>query len=357
MSNPTTHNLSKAWKRTATVASIIIIAFLALAIVGKIATPNPRKTVDLLGSSIKLDYLIAAGEIIFIAALARLARKRIAWAAVTLMFGGFTGYAGYYLFLHDGSCGCFGSLIDLPVWTPFAVDIFAVLAGTTLLLWAGTKPPKLAALLLAAGLLSGVGFTVAQQTAPPTAAEIEREAAEKLAAELEEDADKQTQTDTPSTEDPNTDSDSQADQAPELTEAQARRQARINALGTRASAPERLIRADTFADIMSQPDAGPAWLVFIYDPDCEVCMAVKPDFDDWQPLLEEEQNERLRIRQVSKAEAEADAGIEYYAWRGSPVLFIVTDGVVTHRWLDDNTPSPEDVLLGLELGDLAPNFP
>lgn len=343
-------HLSTTWKRVATAASLVIIAFLLLAIVGKFATPNPRKTFDLLGTTVKLDYVIAGGEILFVLGLAVFARRRIAWALVTLMFGGFLGYAGYYLFFHDGSCGCFGTLIDLPTWTPFTVDVFAVIAGSALLLWSRFGTPRVAATLFGAAVLGALGFTVAQHTAPPTAAELEQAEQNRLAMQIESES--QTEF---GENDQNSSAESDASDA-ELSAGEQLRAARIQALGTRASAPERALRSSLFEDIMQQADGGPAWFVFVYDPACEVCMAKKPDIDDWELILSEEQNTIMQIRQISKEDAERDAQIEYYAWRGSPVVFIVQDGVVTHRWLDESTPLPEDALLGLELGDLAPNF-
>ena len=346
---------SGAWRAAAVTVALILCAFLVLAVVGKFSGPNPQKTLDLFGSEIKVDYLIASGEVVFVLALLGLMRRRIAWAGVVTMFGGFVGYAGYYLFMHDGSCGCFGSVIDLPTWTPFAVDVFAVLSGLSLLVTGGVDRRRVGAVAVIALLLSGVGYVTAQQTAPPTAAELEAAAKKQLeeeqaAARAAADAARENGDDTADAENGD---NPMAEQTPEQ-EAAARRAARIEALGTRASAPERLVRSDLFADIMGQPDGGPAWLVFIYDPECEVCMEKKPDYDDWQVELAESE-EPLRVFQITKEEAEGSTGVEYWAWTGSPVTFLVRDGVVTNRWVDEAAPNPEEILFDLEV--LEPNFP
>jgi hypothetical protein len=65
----------------------------------------------------------------------------------------------------------------------------------------------------------------------------------------------------------------------------------------------------------------------------------------------------MRIRQITKEQAESVAGVEYFAWTGSPVSFLIRDGVVTNRWLGEDAPDPETVLFDLEVGALEPSFP
>ena len=358
---------------TAFAVAVALSGVLGLAAYAKFTHPNKAKRLleSADGSEYVLqDPIIAGFEVAVILALLIGHRLKLAWVAVTLMFGGFAGYAVVYL-LRGESCGCFGDLFTPPIWMTFVIDIMAVAIGVGLLRWRGLVLTFLGALML-----SGAGYGFASATAPLTPDQIERQ--------LEREK-QQRQPDSPGSTDDAADhadgvvrdgvggsgdaSDASerdgsirgdAGDAAASDDTSAALPGRIDGV----TAPERLLRSDLLADVRSETvgEGAPAYYVFVHDPDCPIC-AEKMLFVEQYRLVYPADDSVLRVAEFEKLEIERltrggrERAVEFSAWRGSPVAFVVRQGRVTNVYRNDAVPTPEDVRGDLDFEMLEPNFP
>lgn len=309
---------SGAWTAAAGFVAVLVAAALLLAAFSKAATPNPDKIVDLSGLPLlgagglglgeaKLDWVIAAGEMVIVVALLLGFRLRLAWAGVAVLFGGLTGYV-LHAMVGDRSCGCFGDLIAIPSWVSLTMDIGFVVLALGLLAWRRTYAGLIVAV---AALAVANGFVGYRFAAWSTDAALERKEA-KVKQEQDE---------------------------------------------AGATASEVLLASERLAHIREAPEGGPAWYVFVYDPSCGVCEDLLLGFfEPMQAEFEAQPEPTLRIELVNKEDLSATVGIDPWAWPQSPTAFVVRDGVITNRYGGEATPTPDQIDFALQAGLLDPTF-
>ncbi|GEM_PF-2114725 len=363
----------RAWNLAAAVLAVALSAALGLAAYAKFTHPNKAKR--MFESADGADYvlqdpIVAAVEVVVILALLLGHRLKIAWVGVTLMFGGFAGYALFYL-LRGEPCGCFGELFTPPIWMTFVIDVVAVAAGLGMLAWRGVSLGKLAGLLVGAVALGGVGFAFADTTAPLTAEEEQRDA-ERAARDRQDrlddrSPDQNRAVDGNEEQAPNADADNGGESTAPTDGSAEPAPDGDDELPGRAdgfTAPERLLRSTLMSDIRAAtigPDA-PAYYVFIHDPDCPTC-AEKMIFVEQYAMTYLADDPVLRVADFEKLDIERatrggdDPAIGFSAWTGSPVVFVVRQGRVTNVYENDAAPTPEEVRGDLDFGMLEPNFP
>jgi hypothetical protein len=359
-----------AWNVVALAAAVLLSGALGLAAYAKFTHPNKAKR--LFESADGADYVlqdpvIAGFEVAVILALLLGHRLKLAWVGVTLMFGGFAGYALFYL-LRGESCGCFGELFTPPIWLTFAIDIVAVGVGVGLLAWRGVRRPRLGGLLLGAVALAGVGFGFASATAPMTAEQEQQQAeqrARERVAQEQQNASDDGDRDAGVNGEPSGEQDVVDGSADDGADGgTAGDGADLPGRADGFTAPERLLRSDLMADIRRETigEGVPAYYVFVHDPDCPTC-AEKMVFVEQYAMTHAEDDQVLRVADFEKLAIEratrdnAEGPIRFSAWRGSPVVFVVRQGRVTNVYRDETAPRPGDVRADLEFDMLDANFP
>ncbi len=248
------------------------------------------------GSPPKYVYYLAPFEIAFSIAVIALHSRRITWLGVTMLFGAFAGYAAHKW--HAGEpCACFGE--GTKPGFSFGLDMIGVATGLIFL----TRHAKPGADpfgygLTAAAAAATVGIGVSIGLAPPSAAEFARQ--------------------------------------------------------TGAEAHQQLLRLPEMAEALNSGPEGPAWLIYIYNPDCQLCLEHLPSFQE--DIRAHGSDSTLRVQTVSMEMLDAREGderIPLYAWGDIPTTLLVQSGVVTKRWRQADIPEPSVVRANLGNTDRA----
>lgn len=268
-------------RRLATTMMLVVVGLLAFTAYAKWFYPS-TKTINVEGTEWviagqTLDRSIAGFEVVVLILAAALHRKWWAWLLNALFFGGLAGYSCFKSW-HGESCGCAGELVKFPPYFMFGVDVVIVLIslGVSLALRAPGKAALAA--LVAAIAAGGAGWVLADRTTPPRRVETAKQYEGKLAH-------------------------------------------------------QRLFESQLLEDIRAQPEGGPAWLIFCYDPTCHICEEMKPVIEFKLQELEETADPVLQVRMLSIPEMEKDerVKIEAFAWE-TPTLFVVQDGAIVKKW-------------------------
>lgn len=282
--NDTPSTTSPSTSKGAAHAAALVFALLIAGLLGftayaKAFHPNPKPVqVEWTGATIPgatFDRSVAAFEAVVLALALLLHRKAWAWALNAVFFSALAGY-GAFKSWHGEACGCFAQLFDPPPYSMAAIDIVVVALSLGMASWLGLRKP-LVPIALAGALAAGAfGWMFSDATTPPRRAETAQKHEGKTAV-------------------------------------------------------QRLIESPAFEDIRAQPEGGPAWLVFCFDPTCHICEAMKPVVDFHKAGYEEGGDPVMQIREFSVADLEKDQGIETHAWE-TPTLFLFADGKVTRIW-------------------------
>ncbi|HBS28048.1 MAG TPA: hypothetical protein DEB06_01035, partial [Phycisphaerales bacterium] len=263
----------------ALVLALLIAGLLGFTAYAKGFHPNPKPvTLEWTGQVIPgatFDRSIAVFEVVVLVLALALHRKAWAWGLNAVFFAALGGF-GAFKSWHGEACGCFAQLFDPPAYSMAAVDGVIVLVSlgmASALGLRGRALPVFAGLALGAGIF---GWVFADGVTPPRRAETAQKYEGKTAV-------------------------------------------------------DRLIESAAFDDIRTQPDGGPAWLVFCFDPTCHICEAMKPLVEFQRDSLAETGDPVMQIRQLSIPELEKAHGIETHAWE-TPTLFIYAGGKVTRLW-------------------------
>lgn len=263
--------------RVAAILLAILIGFvLQFASAGKLLSPDPYKTTELptwvatdnSGGPVEVltDYLIAGGEMIIVLLVLSFSFWKVTWIGVATFFAGLAGYAGYFTYVKQGPCGCFGGLWTPPEGFSFTMDL-AIVALSMIVAYAMRARKLLLVCVIAASAAAGTGYYYASTI--PT-----------------------------------------ADDAQE-----------VNA-GRDAIA--RLMDTDAMSDIRAQSEfGGPVWAIFVYDPGCSTCNEMKPIIEQEMWTLEETVDPFFQIRMASIPEFLESDGIENWAWEQTPSVFLV----------------------------------
>ncbi len=305
------------WNLAAMLIAILVCAVLGVAAYSKIVDPNKAKFIVLGGSEFRYERAIGIFEVLVILALLAGHRLRLAWLGVLALFALFAGYAGYY-FASGESCGCFGNALDD---TPFewmtikgvsvAFDLLFVLAALALLAWRGFSGKTITGLVGAAMVLSVGGAWLGSV-----------ECANSPACG--------------SKPPPPPSNGNQVENFPPGLQ-----------VNHQASA---LLRQDAYAELIASSAENPdkMWYVFVYDPDCSECMAMKPVVDLLKDQDEAEDSPYMEVLSVTKQDAQDAYGIDFWTWESGATIIIVQGGdilrVYDHKMTPDEKPTPDMVM-------------
>lgn len=292
------HAPSPALRKAMTAGAVLVTLVLGFAALAKTLGPDPHKVLlgpevfSLYPKGLMLDHVVALAELVVIVGLLIFHRRRWAWGITALLFSGFAGYALAYL-LRGEPCGCFGKLWTPPHGVTLGMDLF--FAGLSLF-FSGARGKSAAGLILAMLACMGSGFTYAKLTAPPK----------------QIDAIKQV----------------------------------IAATGTRPE--QQLLESEFLADVFADKSSHITYYIFVYDPECSHCQAMKPIVEKQQAELNEVEDPVLRVRLVSVPEVESKLNIKSYVWTPTPtVLYVrdgqlITDNAEPRRKSGEGVPFPKD---------------
>ncbi len=273
-----------------------------------------------------LDFGYALGEFAIAAGVLLFCRRRFVWPLNALLFGGLMGYAIQRYFAGE-PCGCFGAL-----WQPpegFSVVIDAILLALSLAVMAafGVRRAGLVATLVLSLAMAGVGHVYADRTEPLTHGDEPR-------AETAAPADPAPEPEATAADDP--------DHAPDLAPAEG-------------NPAQRVLALDRMGDVATATAADPHYYVFVWDPACDICAALKPVVDAEGQDLEDVQDPMLRVRSLEKKVLKREHGIEDYLWPESPTVFVVHAGEVVSAFGGEETLFPSDVSEMLYNGEDLPD--
>jgi len=367
----------------------LVALFLIAAGVFKVTEPNPAQPV--------FDRVVGVLEIPIALALVVYHGRWWAWLGTATLFGGFVGHTAFMVWRGANSCGCFGAAETPPtlmLTLEIAVAALAILATNALARRGGFAG---VALTFAAGAgLAGAAFGV-MRTDPrpeefagdPASMLVGAEALEEVAgadltgpqwlivvhdpdaAPEEEGAasalDRLAAYDAEHPSDPNLrvemiSTDETADLAdvpgwawpspPLAMRVQAGQVAeRFDAanlpdpyslrenLSSRPTPIRELMGLPRMADIRAMESERPAWLVYVYNPNCAYCKHHLEIMDAYETEFGAD-DAALRVRSVSMADLQESAGIPVWAWPGVPTTFLVEGGRVTERYGARSTPDP-----------------
>lgn len=237
-----------------------------------------------------MDYLIGALEIAFIAGMIVFRNRWWAWGGATALFSVFAGYTAYLIVRGEGSCGCFGS-IETPPTLTFSIDVFMA-ALSALVALALTRSIVLVGALLTVmgtGAVAGAGVSVI--TAVPLA------------------------------------TDFHGDRAGLLAEAPGN---------------EHIANAD-----YTDPD----WLLYVYD---ENAAGASPMLEEMRADAQEHaEDEALRVKVMTTAEAEDGAGVPAWAWEKLPQAILYRGGRVVQRYMGEEIQAPQTLRETRPVGPIA----
>lgn len=269
----------------ALVAGVLVTAAIGKATSTKLAGPDLALVIG--------EALVALAALVF-------HNRRLLWVGVALLFGAFAGYSGQRLYSgHD--CGCFGDSAWAKTFfqprVTLAIDLFAVamalaLAGSARL--RGVVAP-FSVLLSSVAAAAGVGLSYAALHSP------------------------------------------EAYKAPDHV---------VKTTTTGSAGPVATLMAlPMMEDIRSATLRDPAWLVYIYNPECHICQEHLPAFNDY--MDRHAADAVMRVRVVSMADAESQHEIPMWAWEQVPTTVLFRAGAEITSFGRENVPDPETVRSGL----------
>lgn len=308
----------------------------------------------------------AAFEAIVALALLALHRRAFAWVFVGALFSFFAGVTMHRLLGGYPSCGCFGKFA-IPPYVTLALDAAIVALSLGLALRAGLGGRAVATMgaLILPLAVGGSVYSLKTSDPPPrafTGSALLKESAPAVAPkqapqtgadanDAAKPSDAPAEGATPRQEQPVPATPPQTSPAP-LARAPAPPRADLTAqqalllvpgAASRvlqgAALPEWLARLTDAVNDTGPESAGRAWLVFVYDPDCEVCKRFIPAMEQHQRFDSQEAGAALRVVMVRKADLE-HFEIPDWAWPASPTTLLVRAGKIIHEWGGDKTPYP-----------------
>jgi hypothetical protein len=302
--------------------AIAVAGLLGFAAFAK-ATTKPPATGDVMGwAQIGAETLAA----ILILALHR---KCWAWGIVAIIFAAFSGFTMHRLFGGARSCGCFGKFtVAPPITISIDAAVVAMSLGMACALGMMRRWMWLVASLLIPAAIGGGLYAMSLPTPEDFKAggAFERAWQERQRAA----ADGSTAT------------------APEATTTPV--PVEFDPLGR---APDVLMLLPAVQDDFlkgepapawltrlgeaTAPGEGPAWLVFVYDPHCDVCQKFLPFYEGYE--RDSADDDLLRVVTVKKADL-VPFQIEDWAWTHSPTVLLIKGGAIIQEWGGEEAPMP-----------------
>ena len=311
--------------------AVVTAGLLGFAAFAKLSTKTPPAS-DLMGWATIIGEIVLAGLILV------LHRRWMAWTVIAILFGAFTGYTMHRLFGGARSCGCFGKF-TVPPRITIGIDAAMVALALGAMGIAGARRWALwatASLLLPAavvGGLYGMSLPTPDDFEPNSA--FERAWKDRQAAKAPAPAPTNAEQGAPAIP---------TDQAPPDP---------VAFDPTSMRAPDVLMLVPLVQEefLAGEPEPawltrlgeaaaeseGPAWLIFVYDPNCDVCQRFLPFYTGYEQANSEDA--LLRVVTVQKGDL-TKFGIEDWAWAHSPTTLLVHRGEIIHEWGGEDTPMP-----------------
>jgi len=350
------------------------------------------------------DRVEAIIELAFVAYLAVFRARWWGWATASMLFAAFAGYTGYLLYRGETSCGCFGAIQTPPANTLMLDLALMTMAGVATFVL-GKSKHLLGALATLAGVgaVAGAGFSVLHTTPPPGAFHGDRIAMLLAAPELASvaevnlanpdwlvyifddsaDSDENAHTLEVMRDDEASHAKDEALRVRVLTTDEAATMSGVPswaweklpmAILFRAGSVVRRYTPQTgfekpdalrkshptgpiaqvlaqpqYADIISAVDDLPIYIVYVYNPECPICiehLALLENFMDEHP-----DDRHVVITPISMDDIEKDLGLQMWVWPGVPTSYIVRAGRVVYQGAGPNgVPNPYQIRMDLSHG-------
>ncbi|TVQ59643.1 MAG: hypothetical protein EA379_10305 [Phycisphaerales bacterium] len=312
-------------QRAALGAAVFVAALLAFAATMKLLS-KPLSEIPAHDKALAgFEGLIAALILVF-------HRWRITWLCTAAFFAALSGVTLHLLLIGAGSCGCFGKL-SIPPAVTLTLDTLIVIAAIALARALGAQRNLLA--LTAAALVPFVvaGALYSKATAPPPASTF------RLGDRFKDIApppDRETAAPAPG----------EAADAAEPPDFDPIDLGATGALLLLPRVADRFLEGapepEWMADLRAAATAGandPAWLIFVYDPFCEVCMRFQPTMLMYTTDEDVNATPHLRVLLLQKADLRT-FDIPDWAWPASPTTALIHRGRIIHEWGGEDTPNP-----------------
>lgn len=298
-------------------------------------------------------------------------RWAVTWACVSLLFCGFAGATMHRMLGGYSSCGCFGKFHVAPPVT-LSIDTAIVMMGVGLARLAGLRGAGAAWIAALAIPMAVSGSLVSRQIsepppwmfgkmksmaastpgsaspAPPSPAqpaptEPQSKAEQGVSPPTLERAAPAKPEEAPKKVAPAPPQAAAAAGAPAQAGVDLTAQRDLLNVPARASAalggkpgPEWLA---PLTEAASDKDTSRAWLLFVYDPDCQVCQTFIPGMQQHMAGASKAPGATLRVIMLKKSELEKFE-IPDWAWPASPTVVLVRGGRVIHEWGNEKAPYP-----------------
>lgn len=248
-----------------------------------------------------LDSAVIIFQPLFALALIVFHARRWMWGAAALLFASFAGYTTAAIAM-GRPCGCFGTMLEPR--QVLAIDLVAVAVCLFFATGASARA-TIGAMVTTLALAASAGAALYVVTAPPPAAKFEK--------------------------------------------AQGR------------TPVDKILLTEGMQDVLSSPETGPAWLVYFYNPECEICMKHLPGFQAQQKAWAADKSLRVRIVNILDhhnaymSDPEPDdalkRGVPIWAWDPAPpITALIRGGRIDKTWAPNETPEPtvvrEQVIAG-----------
>ena len=105
------------------------------------------------------------------------------------------------------------------------------------------------------------------------------------------------------------------------------------------------MRLPMMQDVLTSGPTGPSWLVYVYNPECPLCLTHLSAFNQF--VEEAPDDPTLRVRIFSMQELE-EHGVAMYDWATVPTAALYHDGMLKKLYPPQEVPDPFE--LWMELG-------
>jgi len=389
--SPFTSLQRRSWKGPLTLLVSVLIAVTLLAAAG-LKLWRPAEGLEV------LDRVVALVEIPVAMGLVLLRRRWWAWLAVSTMFAAFAGHTGFALWRGAASCGCFGAVETPPSFT-FALGLGMFAVAGALAWWLAGRVAMFGpiATVAAFGAASGLGFAAANADplpedfqGDPTAMLMDSDAMRDIAQAGYGDPiwliylydpksptfdaerfEKYRQYETQRADNPDLrvrtvsirETDELADvphwawgEIPmvlyvdhgvvvnryDAAHIPADPEQVRNETVSRPDPVRQLMALPEMADIAQATEKRPAWLVYVYNPDCHFCLEHLAVMEDYMEQTDN-RDAALLVKPVSMHTMRDEHEIPMWSWPGVPTTFLVEAGDITRRYAARQQPNPFDL--------------
>lgn len=304
--------------------AIMVALLLQFSAFSKIITANRTDFVPIVPKSWHVPEAWAQGglEMLVVVGVLAAFRWRRTWQAAALFFAALGGFA-LSATIKNESCGCFGKVIELPRGFTLGMDIVLFLACLGMAAMLGVRRGAVIATMILALVAGGLGYAYQQAGSEPKRAKPVAPHTDGPGVSPE---------DRPPVPDEATTTDHTAANetrpAPAPTDVAGWWEARPAHAEGVPEAAVTLVEELPMTAPLRQGDADQTWYIFLHDPECEVCQAVKPDVEIAIADSAAQDPPAVRYIMIEIPELGRDFDMPYWVWNGTPTVLIVRHGAV-----------------------------